>query len=170
MGAILSVETPNSNVGLSSSFAVDISVKDVTDLNAFQFDLKFNPSLFNAVSVNEGSFYAGENTYFQQGTIDNANGEITFVANTLLGPATKVSQQGVLASISFQSLTQAGLGNFSLQNTILLDSGGLDISHTASSVNVSVGAVPEPEEWVMMLVGAGMIGFQLKRRKSQSED
>ncbi len=37
----------------------------------------------------------------------------------------------------------------------------------AISVQSSVAAVPEPEEWAMMLVGAGLVGFQVKRKQTQ---
>ena len=168
MGAVLSVGSSNSTVGFSSSFAVDVSVKDVSDLYSYQFDIKFNPNLFSAVNVVEGPFLSGGgSTYFQPGTINNTTGDVTFVANTLLGAVPGVSGQGILASVSFQSLHQTGSGNFSLQNTILLDSGNpqLDIAHSTSSV--AVGVVPEPEEWGMMLLGAGLVGFQVKRKKAK---
>jgi hypothetical protein len=34
----------------------------------------------------------------------------------------------------------------------------------ALGVNASITAVPEPEEWAMMLVGSGLISWQLRRR------
>ena len=37
----------------------------------------------------------------------------------------------------------------------------------SGSVTALVQAVPEPEEWVMMLLGAGLVGFQVKRKKLQ---
>jgi len=33
---------------------------------------------------------------------------------------------------------------------------------------ISVSPVPEPETWAMMLIGAGLVGFQLRRRAKQS--
>lgn len=32
-------------------------------------------------------------------------------------------------------------------------------------VNLTVAAVPEPEEWAMMLLGFGLVGFQVKRKQ-----
>lgn len=34
----------------------------------------------------------------------------------------------------------------------------------ASSYGITVAAVPEPEVWAMMLIGAGLIGYQLRRK------
>jgi len=33
---------------------------------------------------------------------------------------------------------------------------------------ISVSPVPEPEVWAMMLVGAGLVGFQLRRKSKQA--
>ena len=31
----------------------------------------------------------------------------------------------------------------------------------------ALAPVPEPEEWVMLLVGAGLVGFQVKRKQQR---
>ena len=167
MCAVLSVDSSNPNVGLSSSLALDVSIKNVSNLYAYQFGIKFNPNLFNAVNVSEGPFLSnGGTTTFFSGKIDNTKGDISFVANTLQDEV-GVSGQGVLASIYFQSLNQAGSGIFSINKTTLIDSSGADIDHTTSSVVVSVGVVPEPEEWVMLLLGACFVSFQVNRKKAK---
>ena len=33
-------------------------------------------------------------------------------------------------------------------------------------VNLAIAAVPEPEEWAMMLVGFGIVGFQIRRKQA----
>ena len=38
---------------------------------------------------------------------------------------------------------------------------------TSMAYSLTVAAVPEPEEYLMMLMGAGMVGFQLKRKKAK---
>jgi hypothetical protein len=38
------------------------------------------------------------------------------------------------------------------------------VFNEAVGVNASVAAVPEPEEWAMMLVGFGLVGWQAKRK------
>ena len=34
----------------------------------------------------------------------------------------------------------------------------------ASSYGITVAAIPEPEVWAMMLIGAGLIGYQVRRK------
>jgi hypothetical protein len=36
------------------------------------------------------------------------------------------------------------------------------------SLNEVTPAVPEPEEWAMMLIGAGLVGFQVRRKQAKS--
>ena len=164
--ALLDLSPAKLHVDVSSPFVLDVNVHNVTSLYSYQFDLKFNPKIFSAVSVSEGSFISGAGNFFP-GTIDNATGEITFVSNSLIGPVSGVSGAGTLARVSFQSLSQSSGGRFTLQNTVLLDANGFDLAHTTGSALVTIGAVPEPEDWAMLLVGAGLVGFQVKRKTAR---
>jgi hypothetical protein len=171
MGAVLSLEPSQSSVGFSSSFTVDVSVNNVTDLYAYQFDIQFNPNLFSAVNVVEGPFLpGGGDTSFVSGFIDNRTGYITSVANSLLTAVNGVSGQGLLASVSFQSLSQLGSDSFSLKNMLLLDSCGCDIPYSSTNSSavsvVAVATVPEPEAWGIMLLGIGLLSFQIKRNQA----
>lgn len=42
------------------------------------------------------------------------------------------------------------------------------VEKTFISLAVDVSPIPEPEVWAMMLVGAGLVGFQLRRKSKQS--
>lgn len=49
--------------------------------------------------------------------------------------------------------------------------GGAEWSTTYYSASINqVAAVPEPEEWALMIVGLGLIGFKLRNRKTESQD
>ena len=163
---VLSITPLDTTVGLSTSFSLVVSINDVTDLYAYQFDITFNKNLFQAIDqAKEGAFFSSGGVNFMPGNTDNTNGEITFIANSLIGSVAGVNGSGVLTSISFQSLNQIGTGSFTLKETTLLDSNLGNIDHSLLSANVTVPAVPEPEEWVLMLVGSGLTGFQVRRIK-----
>ena len=107
---------------------------NVTDLDAFQFDLAFNcsiptanptscqpgTSVLKAISVSEGSFLpqGGTNiTFFEPGTIDNNAGLISMIGDV---GASGVTGSGDLVDVTFQALTTgttsiAILGNGDLQ-------------------------------------------------------
>ena len=42
------------------------------------------------------------------------------------------------------------------------------VNNFMTSGTVVMAAVPEPEEYAMMLVGAGMVAFQVKRKQKRS--
>jgi hypothetical protein len=129
--AVLTVVSPGS-VSVGQTFTIGIHVtgptvihngttvtSNVSDLDAFQFDLAFNcsiptanpggcqpgSSLLDAISVSEGSFLpnGGANaTFFESGTIDNAAGEISFIGD--VGDS-GVTGSGDLVDVTFRALT-----------------------------------------------------------------
>lgn len=40
---------------------------------------------------------------------------------------------------------------------------------TWTRVDVLISAVPEPESWAMMLIGAGLVGWRLRKHASRSQ-
>lgn len=157
--------TGPSSVGPGSSFTLQVTATDVADLFGHQFDVTFNPALFQAGSVGEGGFLsAGGSTYFDGGVIDNDSGTISFVLGTLIGDGPGVSGAGVLATLGFASIgSSAAVGTFGLANVALVNSRLEDIAVSTLSLNVS--AVPEPSTWALLLAGmAGVAGAARRRR------
>lgn len=194
--AVLSVVPPAGSIDAGQTFTVGIFVtgptvihsgktftSDVTDLASFQFDLGFNctlssptapnctpgSSILKALSVSEGSFLpnGGANpTFFEPGTIDNANGEISFIGDVGLSG---VTGSGDLVDITFQALTAgttniAILANSDLQfydssfDPIVVDnsvttSPTKETFPTNQSLSASVTTVPEPPSIELMLLG-----------------
>ena len=100
-------------------FALDLMVEDSTDLAGWQLDLVFNPGVLSAVSVTEGGFLSkdGENTFFQEGEIDNTGGEITGMGGVLISRS-GISGTGSLFSVIFEAKA-AGEGQLQLRNVKL---------------------------------------------------
>jgi hypothetical protein len=56
-------------------------------------------------------------------------------------------------------------GNFANSLTLTTAGGNLTLAYDDSvGINSTIAAVPEPEEWAMMLVGSGLISWQIRRR------
>ena len=83
------------------TFTFDISAKSVFDMAGWQFDIVFDPTALEAISVTEGDFLKpdGGSTFFQPGSIDNTAGKITGLR------AASLSTQGVTGTGTILQVT-----------------------------------------------------------------
>jgi hypothetical protein len=159
--------TPNPAM-VGATVDVDVMIGDIADLYAYQFTLNFDQALFKVTGVSEGGFLgtAGA-TFSDTGLVDNGNGTISFVFNTLLGPAPGAFGSGNLLHITFEALG-AGSSSLVFSELMFLDSALADIN-----VDVVPGAiqaqfpvsVPEPASF--LLFGAGLFAVAALRRKQR---
>ena len=127
------------NVG--DTFTLDLIVEDVFDLAGWQIDIAFNPQVLGAVSITEGDFLTknGGNTFFLQGTIDNASGTITGVNQVFLGEG-GVSGTGKLLSITLEAKA-TGQERLRLRNLALGSPNGDNILYAlVANPIITVGA------------------------------
>lgn len=80
-----------------------------------------------------------------------------------------------LNGVNFDVLSMGTVEIRSLLNQRIIPGGnnvinvtGMTGGDAAFSGNLSFAAVPEPETWLVMLLGMGAIGFAMRRRKSQT--
>jgi hypothetical protein len=159
-------------VGLGETFSVPVTiVSGSSDLYAFQFDVAYDPTILQLLSIEEGaSSSTAGSTLFIPGTIDNALGSATLNAETLLGPVPGAAGSGTLATFDFQAI-EAGTSAVSISNVILLDSNlhVVAFTNTDGRVMVSAETVPEAEFWHFLGCGHGVAGgFWLRATETQS--
>lgn len=158
---VLSVSASPNPAVRGSTVDLSVLIADVSDLYAYQFSLSFDPAVLRATDVAEGAFLgSGGNTFSGHGDIDNAGGSISFVYNTLVGPAAGVTGSGTLAHIRFDVI---GVGT-----TPLTFSDALFLDASVSPIDVRIEstplqAVPEPEAYLML--GVGLVGLAALRRR-----
>ena len=106
-------------VNAGDTFTLDLMIEDSADLAGWQLDIGFNLEVLEAVSVTEGDFLpkAGGNTFFQEGEIDNASGEITGIGGVLISRS-GISGTGTLLSVTFEAKV-AGEGQLKPYNVKL---------------------------------------------------
>lgn len=140
---------------VGSNFTINVTVSDVTDLFAAEFDLSFDSSVLECSSVTEGEFM-GETTGFSP-AIDNSAGNITGFAVTKTG-SEGVSGVGILLMIEFTALAE-GTSTLALSNVQLLDSSMTEIDITIENGSVTIEKLGDASgDDKVDIVDLGMVG------------
>ena len=128
-----------------------ILVNNDTGTGADIIDLRVSDIGLSATSTTSNYMYH---------TVDDAAG--TFLSSVIWGPAfTYAASQNDGTSAYFQ---------FSTRNNAT----GLDEEYANGLMNIesitvaSVGAIPEPATWLLMIVGFGMVGASIRSKRRQS--
>ena len=106
-------ETP---IHIDDTFTFDVRAENVSDLAGWQFDIAFDPTVFEALDVSEGDFLKadGRTTFFQSGRIENPSGKISGLRAARLTDG-GVSGSGSLLQIGFEAKS-GGETEITLQN------------------------------------------------------
>ena len=134
---------------------LNVSATGFTDLYAYQFDVIFNPAVFKATGVSEGSFLSTVgSTFFDGGVADNTTGMISFIFDTLIGPGPGASGSGDLAHLAFDVKgALLSVGSFQIVNFTALDSSFNTINALLQGTSVTV---PEPSALALVLGALGL--------------
>lgn len=121
------VEPSSLWVAPCTNFTVNVRIRDVVDLYAWQFNMTFDPNLMQCVSVAEGEFLrnVGVTTGLILG-VNNTNGWIK-AACSLVGAVSGASGGCVLAYATFHC-TSVGGSVLDLQDTKLLNSSRVSVT------------------------------------------
>ncbi|MDE0685885.1 MAG: leucine-rich repeat domain-containing protein [Candidatus Poribacteria bacterium] len=129
---------PQTAIHIDDIFTVQLNAENISDLAGWQFDIVFDPTVLEAVEVNEGDFLqtGGGTTFFQKGAIDNTTGKITKLSSARLSED-GVSGKGTLLSVTFRAKT-AGQTQLKLDNFQLAAITGASIPVTPHEVEIIV--------------------------------
>lgn len=152
-------------VGFGTAWSVSVSIANVSDLFAYQFDFGFNPAVLQLQSVQEGPFLAtAGGTSFFSGLIDNVGGTDQFIADSLSGFGPGATGGGVLATLNFQAVP--GFSPLTVSNVTLLDSAFNEIPST--TVDGSLFVTPEPSMPRWLAVGLCLAALVCSRYRRRS--
>jgi hypothetical protein len=132
---------------VGDSFAVNVSIANVSNLYGYQFKLYYDSTIVNGTGQpTEGSFLksGGGQTFFNIASFTdhyNSTHGVVWIIGTLMGSVPSVSGGGVLATMEFKSLTVAASTPLQLEEVVLLDPDVSQISYQGYDGTVSV--VPE---------------------------
>ena len=129
---IVSIEPSQVNLPTPSTFTLNITVANVTDLSAWQIKLAFDPSTLNCIeiSVPEQNIFYGHDTIGILTKIDNLNGYIT-AFNGLWEPK-GVNGSGALCQITFNA------SNVGITSIRFVDAMNLNGTYLVDSTNTVI--------------------------------
>lgn len=113
---------------INETFKLNVTVSDVTNLNAWQITISFNPEILNCtnISIPSDNIFAGYSVFFPSPKINNSLGQLT--AFCAIEGTTGVSGSGKLVTIGFKgkkigvtSLNFLNLMEIRLDGTYLQD-------------------------------------------------
>jgi hypothetical protein len=147
-----------------------------TDLYAYQLEIDFDPTVFQALDVNDGTLLAmGGTDSFFGGIIDNTGGSITFIENSLVGAANGIIplNGGDLLSIDFQAinpspggLVEVNPGGSCLQDTFDVQNFTCEFSAGITEYDSAVVTVtPAPEPSAAFPFATGLVLLAVGYRK-----
>ena len=119
-------------------FILDIRAENVFNLAGWQFDIAFDSAVLEAIEVSEGGFLKTDDgsTFFQEGRIDNVNGQITGLNAALLSDR-GVSGSGTILQMKLKAKSE-GETKVVLQNFKFGSFSGENISAGPLEVTLTV--------------------------------
>jgi len=139
---LVSISPSTQQIDEGQNFVISIYVEPDAPASGAQFNLQFDSSLVNVVSVTEGDLFNqdGANTFFRSGTIDNSQGTITDVYALIFGKS-NVTSSGIFANIDLVALNKSGTSAFELSNVVISNSEGQSLPIAAINGNADIGDV-----------------------------
>lgn len=108
------VQSPTGTIYPGQTFTVTVYCSPTRPVKSYEFKVNYDKNVVKALSVTEGNFFSGYQTFFSPGIIDNTNGNIKNIYNLIVGAGTVVNP-GNFVIITFEALNY-GLVNITLTN------------------------------------------------------
>ncbi len=139
---LVSISPSTQQIDEGQNFVISVYVEPDAPASGAQFNLQFDSSLVNVISVTEGDLFnqAGATTIFDDGTIDNSQGTVTDVYAFILGKS-NITTPGIFVNIDLVALNNSGTCTFEMSNVIISNSAGKSLPITVSNGNADVGDV-----------------------------
>ncbi len=100
------ISPPEKNITRNQIFSIYINISTPSNVYAFDFTLRFNSSLLEAMNITEGDFLSKDGrSVFSVIRINSTLGEINF-ASTRIGTNLDVTGEGTLAKLTFKALNK----------------------------------------------------------------
>ena len=114
---VLYLEPTNLTIIPGQDFTIELKIAFITNLKGYSVTLSYDPTLISLKEVTECPFLSAKSETFFYKRVDETKGTI-LIDCALLGPNLSISDEGVLATLSFHSLKAGSTSlNFKLVKT-----------------------------------------------------
>jgi general secretion pathway protein D len=138
------LEVPSGPIGADDApFTVQVLVEDVTNLGAFEFDLRYEPSVVGLTNVEMGPFLGSSGRRVQCLDPQMAAGSVHFVCVTIGATPAGPDGSGVIATLTFDPAAD-GSSFLRFGDTVLAGPDGQPIPATTVDASVTVGSTLPP--------------------------
>lgn len=141
--AIVAIEPAELVVEPGATFTIDVAVRDVSDLGAYEFRMRFDPAVVRVTNAEDGGFLEGSLVIVGP-DIDNQSGTLDFGA-LAVGAAQGAAGSGTLATLTLEAVGE-GVIPLSVQDVLLVSNAGEELSVTLEGGRVMVGTGPMPTQ------------------------
>lgn len=159
LSAVVATGSFTETYNFSLSKAADVSASFGSNSQSQTFSGLFNASAGTGVTLNNVALYAGSK-------------EIASITATGISSAPNVIslyggqiQESLTATTYSALLSQVLKANTAYSLVVTGNNLGNVAGNISGSLSALAAPVPEPEEWAMMLVGTGLVGYQVRRKQ-----
>jgi hypothetical protein len=139
------LEVPAGGVDVGGApFPVDVLVDDVTNLGAFEFTLRYDPSILKFVGVEKGPFLASSGRAVECLDPGVTPGSVHYVCVTLGAMPPGAHGSGVLATITLAPAAP-GTSSLQLEQPLLAEPSGQALPAASENASITVSAPGAPE-------------------------
>ena len=144
---LVNISPSTQQIDEGENFMIGVYVEPDAPISGAAFDLQFNSSLVNVVSITEGNLLNqdGASTLFSAGTIDNSQGTVTDVYATIFGKS-NITTSGIFANIDLVALNKSGTCTFEMSNVVVSNSEGQSLPITIINGDADIGDVTNSTE------------------------
>lgn len=114
-GTTVSVSPELITVSPNETFSFSILCSPNQPIKSYELSFSFDENLLSVNSVSEGDIFEGYSTFFNDGTIDNSNGEVNQIYGLIIGSG-NVTETGSLVDISCTAKNSVGISDITLFN------------------------------------------------------
>jgi len=139
---VVKINPASQTVNAGDTVIVSVDCAPERPVKGFELKLSYDPSILQASSVSEGTFFGGYNTFFNPGTINNQAGTIINVYDLIVGPG-NVTTNGTLITVAFTAGSISGTSALTLYGVQLTnETQYITVSVSSGSVTVVGGSAP----------------------------